>query len=170
MKSKTTLFFTKYFSKNNLGLLLIGSLLMLLTACDPNRIFEENQKLENRSWDVNTPIIFNVNIDDTVSAYNMYINIRNADTYKFSNLYLFMTTTIPQHQFEKDTLQLLLADEKGKWLGSGLGDIFESRVLFKNNIRFINKGAYQFKLEQAMRINPLPGILDVGIRIEKVKK
>lgn len=170
MKAKADLLLSNYFLKNKFALLLFCSLLTLLTSCDPNRIFEENQKMENRSWEINAPVIFNVTIDDTISAYNMYINIRNSDKYKFSNLYLFMTTTIPKRQFEKDTLQLLLADENGKWLGNGLGDIFESRVLFKKNIRFLYKGNYQFKLEQAMRIDPLPGVLDVGIRIEKANQ
>ncbi len=97
----------------------------------------------------------------------MYINIRNADTYKFSNLYIFMTTTLLHGEIEKDTLQLILANDNGRWLGNGLGDIFESRILFKEKFKFIQPGIYQFKLEQAMRLNPLPGILDVGIRIEK---
>lgn len=147
--------------------LLISTL--LITACDKMRVYDENQKLQDRSWNAGTPLVYNVAITDTVSRYNMYINIRNADTYKFSNLYIFMTTTLPHNEIEKDTLQLILANDEGRWLGNGLGDVFESRILFKENLKFINSGNYQFKLEQAMRINPLPGILDVGIRIEKAK-
>jgi gliding motility-associated lipoprotein GldH len=140
-----------------------------MTSCDKQRVFEQNQKIKDRSWSENFIPEFNVKIDDTISYYNMYINVRNADSYRFSNLYIFMTTTLPQGQIEKDTLQLLLANEQGKWLGSGLGDIFENRILFKEKFKFINQGTYKIKLEQAMRLNPLPGILDVGIRVEKAK-
>ncbi|MEO8147313.1 MAG: gliding motility lipoprotein GldH [Bacteroidia bacterium] len=145
------------------------TLFSALTCCDKERVFEQNQKINDRSWSENNPLVFNVDIKDTASYYNMYINIRNADTYRFSNLYIFMTTKLPMNQIEKDTLQLVLANDEGKWLGSGLGDIFESRILFKEKIKFINSGNYQFTMQQAMRLNPLPGILDVGIRVEKVK-
>ena len=149
--------------------IVIVTLLSVLTGCDKQTVFEQNQKIKDRSWSENNTLVFNVNIKDTVSFYNMYINTRNADTYRFSNLYIFMTTTLPQGQIEKDTLQLVLANDEGKWLGSGLGDIFECRILFKEKFHFINSGNYQFKLQQAMRLNPLPGILDVGLRIEKAK-
>lgn len=68
---------------------------------------------------------------------------------------------------ERDTVELTLADPSGKWLGSGMGDIWDNRVLFKQQFRFPEKGTYIFTLEQAMRIDPLPQIMDVGIRIEK---
>ena len=148
-------------------LLLTFAVSVVVSGCDSKRVFEKNQKIPDRSWNENAAIQFDVSIEDTLQYYNIYINVRNADTYRFSNLYLFVTTKLPQGQIERDTVQLILADEKGKWLGSGLGDIFENRILFKEKFRFINKGNYNFKLEQAMRLNPLPGILDAGIRIEK---
>jgi len=69
----------------------------------------------------------------------------------------------------------LLADEKGNWLGSGAGDLWDNSILFKKNTKFPLKGKYTFTFEQAMRygdqaaIDPLPFILDVGITIEKSK-
>ena len=57
----------------------------------------------------------------------------------------------------------------GRWLGDGLGDIFDNRILFKEGVKFPQAGEYRFELFQAMRINPLPGIMDAGIRIEKDK-
>lgn len=163
----------KIFSDFNLSALsciaVTFTLLSVFTGCDKERIFEQNQKINARSWSENNLLVFNVDIKDTVSLYNMYINVRNADTYRFSNLYIFMTTKLPMGQIEKDTLQLVIANDEGKWLGNGLGDIFESRILFKEKVKFINNGNYQFTLQQAMRLNPLPGILDVGIRVENSK-
>ena len=43
----------------------------------------------------------------------------------------------------------------------------EIRVLFKKGVTFRQPGEYRFELIQAMRIDPLPGIMDAGIRIEK---
>ena len=99
----------------------------------------------------------------------MYVNVRNSNNYKFSNLYIFMHTKWPTGENETDTLQLFLASPDGKWLGNGLGDIYENQIQLKQNFKFYRSGQYRFTLEQAMRLNPLPGIIDMGIRIEKNK-
>ena len=39
----------------------------------------------------------------------------------------------------------------------------------KSNFKFPQTGNYTFMLEQAMRVDPLPQIMDVGIRIEKAQ-
>ena len=60
----------------------------------------------------------------------------------------------------------------GKWLGDGLGDIWDIQCQFKA-IRFNKDGLYRFEIEQAMRygelakIDNLPGVMEIGLRIEK---
>ncbi|MFN4854011.1 MAG: gliding motility lipoprotein GldH [Bacteroidota bacterium] len=136
-------------------------------ACDSNRLYEENKVIENQLWESKNRIPFMVEITDTNIRYNMYINVRNASDYPFSNLYLFMETRYPGGTYSKDTLECILADDKGQWLGNGSGDIWDNQIIFKRNIRFHKQGVYTFTLEQAMRLQKLPQILDVGIRIEK---
>lgn len=136
-------------------------------GCDPSRVFEENKKIEKNEWDQRTSLMFRVPISDTTASYNVYVNVRNAGFYRFSNLYLFINTGFPGGQIQRDTLECLLAAPDGQWLGEGLGDIWDNRILFKKDVRFPQTGEYSFELIQAMRINPLPGIMDAGIRIEK---
>ena len=145
------------------------SLCCLLTlSCDKQRIIDENKSLDDNSWDIKTKLDFKVNITDVSASYNMYINIRNAGWYPFSNIFLFINTTLPDSSLARDTAECTLADKDGRWLGDGLGDIWDNRILFKKNFKFKMTGEYHFELEQGMRVNPLPGIADVGIRIEKV--
>lgn len=148
---------------------LLVAVSMALVACDRNRIFEKNTEIPDMMWDKNNILKFDVDITDTVTPDNIYINVRNASQYQFSNLFLFFTTRIPDGKVARDTVELTLADEKG-WLGEGAGDIWDNRILFKKNFRFPQAGQYTFELEQAMRVNPLPLIMDAGIRIEKAKQ
>ena len=138
-----------------------------LTSCDSNRVFEENKEIKDYVWKADERIVFDITITDTVSPNNLYVNIRNADDYRYSNIYVFITTTFPNGKFSKDTLECILADDKGHWLGNGLGDIWDNQIPFKKNVRFPEKGKYTIALEQAMRMNELPQIMDVGVRIEK---
>lgn len=118
---------------------------------------------------MNKPVTFTVPIEDTINHYNVYINIRNADDFDYGNLYLFIDITAPNNATERDTINCILADNNGKWLGQGLGDIWDNKILFKYNTRF-RKGDYTFKLTQAMRVDKLPQIMDVGLRVEEMKK
>jgi len=148
-------------------LLVFAMVLSILVSCDPNRLFEENYKIPNHLWNKDQSVEFISVVEDTLQVQNIYINIRNTGNYRYSNLYLYITTTAPSGQWIKDTLNIQLADSKGKWLGSGLGDIFFSRKLYKSYIRFPLKGDYKFSIQHGMRVDDLDGIRDVGIRIEK---
>lgn len=141
----------------------------LLTSCDPTKVYEENIGISELTWNKSNIIPFTFNCNDTVNLHNVYINVRNAGDYGYSNLYLFVTTTYPNGELSKDTIECTLADDKGEWLGDGSGEIFDNQILFKSNVRFKQAGKYIFSYEQAMRVDKLPQIMDVGLRIEKAK-
>lgn len=69
----------------------------------------------------------------------------------------------------KSRINIALSEQTGKWLGRGMGEIFEQRmrVSLSDSFNFSRKGTYKISLEQNMRINPLPEVLNVGFRLEK---
>ena len=141
---------------------------LLIISCDPNRVYEDNTNIEKNKWLQQNSIEFQVDIKDTVSAHNIYVNIRNTGKYPMSNIFLFIKTSSPLGYSVIDTFNCILADEKGKWLGKGFGNIWNNRFLYKKNVKFPIPGTYTFRYEQAMRKEELLGIVDVGLRIEKV--
>lgn len=81
--------------------------------------------------------------------------------------------TFPHGKTIKDTLEYKMADPSGKLLGTGLTDIKENKLWYKEQVVFKEKGAYLVKIQHAMRENgkvkgvvALEGITDVGFRIE----
>ena len=105
----------------------------------------------------------------------MYLNIRNNNDYQYSNLYLISHIVFPDGKKIVDTLQYEMADKNGKFLGSGISEIKDSKLFLKENSIFPISGVYKISLKQAMRkngnvdgIKELEGITDVGFRIEKV--
>lgn len=142
-------------------------LLCMLESCDQKMVFDKNEKIPDYNWDQNRALSFIVNISDTVSYHNVYLNVRNAGNYRFSNLFVFINTRFPEGQIQRDTAECILATTDGKWQGEGLGDIWNHRIMLKRHLKFPQAGEYRFDLIQAMRVNPLPGIMDAGIRIEK---
>ena len=141
----------------------------LLSSCDGSRVYEKNLKIPDYNWDQQHVLSFLADVKDTSGYHTIYLNVRNSGSYRFSNLFVFINTRLPQGQLQRDTVECILASPDGQWLGDGLGDIWDNRILFKEHVRFPQPGEYRFDLIQAMRVNPLPGIMDVGIRIEKEK-
>ena len=144
--------------------------ILCMFACDPDRIYESNINIPNNGWHRTQRAQFEVEITDTTNLCNVYINVRNNNDYKYMELWLFVDVYSPLVTVERDTAKIILADHRGKWLGHGLGSKFDSRLLFRKNVRFPASGTYVFEYEQAMRDEPLIGINDIGLRIEKVKK
>ena len=147
--------------------LLIGFISVLIVSCDSNRVYDKYKDIKDGIWNNTEVIKFEVQIDDTISFHNFFINVRNTSNYRFCNLFIFMNTIRPDRTVSRDTIDCILANDKGKWLGKGLGDIKDCKFLLKKGLRFPNKGIYTFELEQAMRIDTIEGIKSIGVRIEK---
>ena len=143
--------------------------LILFMSCDRNKVYEDYIKIDNYVWMNDNNVKFEFDVDDTVSLYNVYINVRHANVYPYSNLWLFITSSAPNGAKNKDTVECILAGNNGKWLGDGLGDIWDMQRPWKLNVRFGHKGKYRIEMEQAMRVDALPGIMDMGLRVEKVE-
>ncbi len=140
-----------------------------IISCDRNVIYEKNVALKNDTWNYRDTLFYDVNISDTIRAYDIFINVRNSADYQYSNMYLFMSVYAPNGNLLKDTFNITLADQTGKWYGKGAGNIFSIQVPYKLRIKFPFQGIYIFEIQHAMWNQNLQGISDVGIRISKTK-
>ena len=134
-------------------------------------VFERNVVIPNHAWSSGFKPEISFKVTDTLARYNIYAVIRHTDAYEFNNIWLNIYTKVPgDSAVRKQQLDLKLAtDEKG-WLGSGMDDIFEHRILITGKPEPLTRsGVYTFRLENIMRVDPLPEILNVGIRVEKAK-
>lgn len=142
-------------------------LLFTLASCEKNRVYEKNISIDKYMWDSKTVPSFSVTISDTTQLYNIYVNIRHADLYPFQNIWLQIGTEFPDGTHANRRIEIMLANDEGKWHGEGLGDIWDFRALVQENAFFKSGGTYTFTLAQNMRQDPLPGIMAVVLRVEK---
>ncbi len=156
-------------TRRNTWILLFGALLStLFFSCNKNVVFSEYKKLPEEGWRISNKLSYDVTIDDNSKYHNVFLTVRHADAYPYSNLFLFLTTTYPDGKISTDTLECILANKKGEWQGDGAGDLWDNKILLKKNLRFPQNGKYTFTFEQGMRSDPLPMILDFGMVVEKV--
>ncbi len=152
--------------------LLIASLVFVsfITACETIDVFEKNVSIPNHEWSSAYQPEIAFEISDTTSFYNIYVVLRHTDAYRYKNIWMNIYTQVPGDTLLKQRLDLLLATDDKGWLGSGMDDIFEHRVRITGEPQKLTKpGLYKFRLEQIMREEPLQYVMNVGIRVEKVK-
>ncbi len=160
--------------RNNVSLFfLIFS--FVFVSCDSNRVFDEYKSVPN-SWHKDSIISFKVNPPDSIKNYNLFVNLRNTNAYKYNNLFLIVEMVYPHGKTIKDTLEYRMADPSGKLLGTGLTDVKENKLWYKgyeDSFVFNEIGEYTVNIQQAMReygkvngVTELEGITDVGFRVE----
>ncbi|WP_324720256.1 gliding motility lipoprotein GldH [Salinimicrobium sp. HB62] len=151
--------------------------LLIFSACDEARVFDQYRSIPGGQWQRDSIVEFRFEAPDTLKNYNLFINLRNNSNYDFSNIYLITELNFPNGKVISDTLQYEMAAPSGEWLGTGFGDVKESKLWYKENVRFTEAGEYLVTVQQAMRrrdsitgIQNLDGITEVGFRIEDIKQ
>jgi gliding motility-associated lipoprotein GldH len=140
-------------------------------------VYDQYKSIENHEWPSDNIFEFIVSNKDTISKNNVFINIRNTKNYEFSSLFLITKIEFPSGFQVVDTLEYEMTDAQGNWLGTGFTDLKENKLFYKEGVVFSEKGDFKFSIQHATRgindiegENPLNGVTDVGLRIEKVKK
>lgn len=149
------------------GLLFVAG--MIFTSCSKGVVFSQYQNFEGNEWYSKNKVTFETEVTDGNSLHDISLMVRHSDAYPYSNLFLFLTTKYPDGKTTTDTLECILANGRGEWMGDGAGDIFDITIPLKKSVRFPLTGKYSFTFEQAMRTDPLPLIMDFGMEIKKSK-
>lgn len=143
-----------------------GSCIML--SCKQIDVFEKNTVIPNYEWKSDFTVSGTFQIADTVSAYSIYLVLRHTDAYQYNNIWLNIGLQPPGDSLSTQKADLKLGDDANGWEGTGMNDIWEIRKLLNGQARRFKKaGTYHFSVSQIMRDDPLPGIMSVGLRIEK---
>lgn len=148
-------------------LFIIIAIMLLIVACSNERLYDESIVIPDAQWDNKNIPYFDVTVDDTLTDYAFYLNIRHLENYRYSNLFIFMHTEFPNGNMTHDTIECTLAYPDGRWMGKGSGNMRSAKILLNPVLRFPLKGNYHFEIEQAMREDELRGIADIGLCFEK---
>ncbi len=139
----------------------------LIQSCSNNTMYEQNVSFKNEQWHKDSSLVFNVEVTDTNQVYDIYFYTRISGNYPYQNMYLFINSQLPNNKQMTDTVEYILAEPNGKWLGKGFGSVWSYKLPYRRYIKFPFVGTYTFTIQQAMRTDNLSSVLDAGIGIEK---
>lgn len=156
-------------SRKHRGIAILCLLLMLIIniSCDNKEIYYRFHELKNAEWKQNDTLFFD--IDSTLfevnKPYNVGIDVTNNVNYPYRNIWFFI-----QHNITTDSIPVkfseesVLADEFGRWEGSGFGTLYQTSLPTERLI-FPKRCNYRVKIVHGMRDEPLIGIEKIGLRI-----
>lgn len=149
-------------------------MVFLLFSCDKKRVFDDYKSVGN-SWDKDSLVSFDLPKLDPKKEYNLFLNLRDNNDYPFNNIFLIVSMSYPDGVTKVDTLEYQMADAEGNLLGDGFSDVKESKLIFKERVKF-KSGKHKVTIKQAARqtgkvagIDKLEGITEVGFRIETLE-
>jgi gliding motility-associated lipoprotein GldH len=148
----------------------LGILLFLcFVSCKKIDVYEKQVTIPNFEWSKTFVPTFQFDNGISNNQNFVFAVIRHTNNYPYNNIWVRLTATSPKDSIiVKDVnIPLTTNNQNKEWAGVGMDDVFEVRAKlspFSGEV-----GNYTFKLENIMRDNPLPEIMNVGLRIEKIK-
>ncbi len=161
--------------KSNIRIILL-SIASVLISCQNNVVMQQTKDINQAIWHRDSIVSMQFKPQDTVQTYDLSFLIRNDNKYPYANIFLIAKMTDKRREII-DTLEYAMADEKGNWLGSGIWDLKESKLIYKKKYKFkdtlpvtISVGHAVRKTGQILGDEEVPGIKTIGIIIEKTKQ
>ena len=135
-----------------------------LTSCsDPATLSHDFRSLPLRGWPRADTLTYPSLLPDSAASYRLAVDVRHEGHYPYSELRLRLLTA----STASDTLCLHLADDRGRWMGHGLGGLYQCRIE-AGTFRADSAGLYTFRIVHAMPDSLLRGVSDVGLLIQRL--
>ena len=154
--------------KSNLAQYCFAILLIIcLWSCNKNEVYYKFIPISQSKWDKSNKVCFNV---DSINMnpgkiYNIDIELSHNLSYEYETLWLYIDQTLQDSISVRDTLECLLTDKNGKWLGRGNGPLRHISFSYKKEIALDTEKQSQICIVHAMQDLQLKGVEKIGLKI-----
>lgn len=143
--------------------------ILTLVSCNTSDSYSEFRDIPSKGWNRYDTLVYSAKVSES-KAYTISLDTRNKANYPYQNLWLFVSCHQDSSIVFSDTIQVVLADKMGNWLGAGWGSLYEYSTNYKKSFHFPKSNKpFIIKVVQGMRDYDLQGMESVGIRIESEK-
>jgi len=123
---------------------------ILLFSCESENTHYHS--FSDYSWNSQDHIKFDITTEDSTQVRTSNISIRHNTSYKYQNIIFFLYHSFKENLISTDTINFNLAEDDGKWIGTGKSNIREFTTTILTPKTYQN-GIQSFSLELAMRDN-----------------
>ena len=156
--------------KSNWLFLCIISLFAIFVSCSQADPYSHYLTIPAGKWAKDASLSFQMDsmIVDLNKRYDISLELINNNQYPYQNLWLNVSHNLNDTIFVSDTIEVKLADEYGRWLGSGAAGLFQYEVPYKTAISLDTTYTYIIKINHAMQDAMVKGIEKVGVIVKEM--
>jgi gliding motility-associated lipoprotein GldH len=139
----------------------------LFVACNKINVYEKRVTIPNHTWDKSFVPTFTFNNNAADKTNYLFAIVRHTNNYPYNNIYVKLTIkNAKDSSITKEiNIPLTKSNANKEWANKGMDDIYEIKYPLAPFAG--DAGKYTFTLENIMRDNPLPEILNIGLRLER---
>ncbi len=137
------------------------------SSCNNNTIYKKRHEFKDYTWNRFDSLLFETKIKDPQQQYNVYLTLRYITQYPNDFLKVNFTITSPSGDERTSMHSFKIRDKDGKLQGDVAGDIYDLKLRVKENMSFNTEGNFKFQIDNLMDHFDTPGLMDMGIIIEK---
>ena len=157
--------------RSSLMLILLTLILHLLSGCNRySVVYEEYTKFDDLSWNRFDLLTFEMQVEDIASPYNIFLTVRHIPEVPYEELNLNFTIFAPGGDMRTTDYTIEFYDIDGKKRSDCLGDLCDLQLLLREGFRFNEQGLVRFELENKYTKVELPGIIEVGLMVQKINE
>ncbi|MDE5985721.1 MAG: gliding motility lipoprotein GldH [Prevotella sp.] len=153
--------------RNSLRMLFVIMCLILFpSSCIDKCVYDHYEHTTVGGWEKNDALIFEIPTLKESGRYVMSLGLRTSEAYPFQNLSLVVEqTSFPSKKKTVDVVNCNIADRQGTMLGNGI-TLYQYAMPVRK--KFHMRGdSLHITVRHNMKREILPGIVDIGIRIDK---
>jgi gliding motility-associated lipoprotein GldH len=138
-----------------------------ICACNSDTLYKSEIVLPEEGWVRTSPVSYDIEIQDTSVFYEMMLDVKAKESYRYQNLYVNIETLFPDGKTEKDIVSLELGTPGGKWHGKCSSGACNVPVQLQQLFKFPQKGQYKISLHQFTRIDTIKDLSSLTLSINK---
>lgn len=139
---------------------------IFFVACDDPRTYDHFEHVNTTEWSSDDVLMFDVS-RQWAGDYVMALGVRGTTSYPYRNLTVIVeTTTLPRREVHRDTVNCMINDDLGRPIGQQGISSNDCHASIRS-LQLHDGDSLHISVRHIMQRQDLPGINEVGIRLEK---
>jgi gliding motility-associated lipoprotein GldH len=98
---------------------------------------------------------------------DFYLSIRHKSDFQYDKIWVNITFYTPEGTMRSRDYEFDLKDKSGKWLGDGMGELWDIDLPVHKEMVFNKAGTCRVRVENKDSKYETPGIIEVGLVVKR---
>ena len=147
----------------------LTSLIILSSCVREYVVFREYVEMHNMTWNRFNTLEFEVPVKEN-DVFDFKLFLRHHTDFPYDKLFVNITFYSPGGDIRSRDYDFDLKDYRGDWLANGMGELWDLEILIRKEMPFYENGICKVRVENKYSKFDTPGIIEIGLIVQKSEK